>query len=282
MAKARAVLDSSLRSRKGRELAGGGPVITLIDIPVSPYAQKVKLALLEKGLAFETTVVDLTLPSQELHALNPRGEVPALRDGDVVVCDSSVILAYLEDAYPEPALLPATAEERARVRELEKLCDGAYEPVVWGVAELTWFQRASGELKESLLERAAEQVGSLNARLEAQLQTRAWLNGESFGFGDIVAYPSVSAAATQGNAPASGSRLDGWLRTMRQRPSAQRVKQDVLATMEKFSAVPRRIASGEAKRQYRDHRLEWMLRSGGLEIVLAGLQANNIRFSNAV
>ena len=200
-------------------------MITLIDIPVSPYAQKVKLALLEKGLAFETMRVDLTLPSPELQALNPRCEVPTLRDGEVVVCDSSVILAYLEDAYPEPALLPPTASERARVRELEKLCDVAYEPVVWGVAELTWFQRASGDLKESLLERAAKQVRSLNARLEAQLQTREWLNGASFGFGDIVAYPAVNAAASQGNAPATGSRLDGWLRTMRKRPSAQSLKQ---------------------------------------------------------
>lgn len=255
-------------------------MITLIDIPVSPYAQKVKLALLEKGLAFEAKWVDLTLPSPELHAMNPRGEVPALRDGEVVVCDSQVILAYLEDAYPEPALLPASARERARVRELEKLCDVAYEPVVWGVAELTWFQRAADPLKESMLERAAGQIASLNARLEMQLETREWLNGERFGFGDIVAYPPVNAAASQGYAPAPGSRLDGWLRTMRQRPSTQRVKQDVLSSRAHFSAVPQRIASGQAKRQYRDHRLEWMLRSGGLQIVLAGLEANNIRFSN--
>lgn len=255
-------------------------MITLIDIPLSPYAQKVKLALLEKGLAFDTTRVDLSLASPELHALNPRGEVPALRDGEVVVCDSSVILAYLEDAYPEPALLPDTAPERARVRELEKLCDDAYEPVVWGMAELTWFERASGALKESLLARAAEQVGSLNARLDAQLQNREWLNGASFGFGDIVAYPVVNAAAAQRNAPVPGSRLDGWLRTMRARPSTQQLRQDIVSTRAEFAAVPQRIASGEAKRQYRDHRLEWMMRSGGVEIVIAGLKANNIRFSN--
>ena len=46
-----------------------------------------------------------------------------------------------------------------------------------------------------------------------------------------------------------------------------------------FEMIPQLIASGIFKRQYRDHRLEWMVRSGGLDIVLAGLRQNNIRFT---
>jgi glutathione S-transferase len=254
-------------------------LITLFDVPVSPYAQKVKLALLEKGLSFETRVVDLTRPSDELRRVSPRLEVPVLTDDDLVLQDSSIIVEYLEDAYPQPALLPTTARERARVRWIEELCDTQYEAVVWGVAELTVFQRASGARKQEMLTTASAQVARLNARLESELADREWLNGETFGFGDLVAFPHVNAASSQGNKPTPGGRLDTWLRAMRQRPSVQRCKADIIATLAQFAAVPQRIAAGEAKRQYRDHRLDWMLRSGGLEIVRAGLEAGNLHFS---
>ncbi|MDB4973287.1 MAG: glutathione S-transferase [Myxococcaceae bacterium] len=254
-------------------------MLTLIDLPISPYAQKVKLALLEKGLAFEVKRVPAKPPFEELRALSPRLELPVLMDGDFSLYDSSVIVEYLEDAYPEPALLPKSPRERARVRVIEELCDTAYDAVVWGVAELTVFQRGSGELQRAMLARASEQVAGLNARLEAELDGRAWLNGAQVGFGDIVAYPHVNAAASQGNKPAAGSKLEGWLRAMRQRPSVQRCKQDIVQTIAEFQAVPQLIASGEAKRQYRDHRLDWMLRSGGRAIVEAGLAADDLRFS---
>lgn len=254
-------------------------MITLFDVPLSPYAQKVKLALLEKGLSFETKLMDLTRASDELRQVSPRVEVPALVDGDLTLVDSSIIVEYLEDAYPEPALLPKTPRERARVRWVEELCDTQYEAVVWGVSELTTFHRAAGEHRDSMLATASAQVARLNERLEAELQDRAWLNGDQFGFGDLVAFPHVNAASGQGNKPLPGSRLDGWLRAMRQRPSAQRCKADILATLATFAAVPQRIQSGEARRQYRDHRLDWMLRSGGLSIVEAGLSANTLHFS---
>lgn len=254
-------------------------MLTLNDLPISPYAQKVKLALLEKGLSFETKSVDLSNYPHGHEQLGPRREVPMLQDGDLQVFDSSIIIEYLEDAYPEHPLLPGQARERARVRMVAALVDTQYEAVVWGVSELNTFQRASGELKATMLARASEQVASLNARLEAELAGREWLNGEQFGFADIAAYPHVNGASSQGNKPAPGSRLEAWLRAVRARPSAQRCKQDIIATMATYVAVNQRIASGQAKRQYRDHRLEWVLRSGGLEIIQRGLSESSIAFS---
>lgn len=254
-------------------------MITLFDVPISPYAQKVKLALLEKGLPFETKIVDLSAPDAEFCAASPRLEVPILFDGDARLFDSKVILEYLDEQYPTPALLPVGALERARVRTLQELCDTQYEAVVWGVAELNVFQRAEGEQKEQMLARAKAQVTALNARLESELSTRAYFNGEQPGFGDIVVYPHVNAAASQGNKPVPQSRLDEWLRSMRARPSAQRVKSDVVSTLAQFAGTAQRIASGKQQRQYRDHRLDWMMRSGGVDIVTRGLAANNLRFS---
>ena len=66
---------------------------------------------------------------------------------------------------------------------------------------------------------------------------------------------------------------------MRKRPSAERLKQDVVASLADFAKRPQEIAAGKAKREYRDHRLDWMMRSGGLDVVLRGIEAGNIRFS---
>ncbi|HTU62174.1 MAG TPA: glutathione S-transferase family protein, partial [Polyangiales bacterium] len=153
---------------------------TVIDIPLSPYAQKVKLALIEKGVAFDVTYPDLDQPDARAHMRNPRAEVPVLIDDEVSIFQGSVILEYIEERWPEPALLPRSPAERARVRMLQEICDTAYDAVNWGVTEITVFKRAEGALAETILERAREQVRGLNARLERELSTRPWFNGESF------------------------------------------------------------------------------------------------------
>lgn len=254
-------------------------LITLYEIPVSPYAQKVKLALLEKGLEFVAKIPNMDAPEPAFLAASPRLEVPALVDDQVTLFDSSIILEYLEDRWPERPLLPKGAVERARVRVLEEVCDTLYDAVNWGVAEIMMFQRASGEQADKMLAVAREQVAGLNARLERELEGREWLNGASFGYADVVAYPFVSGAMALKNKPAAGSRLSAWVTAMRERPSAQRVRQDIIATLPQFANRPKEIADGHHRREYRDHRLDWMLRSGGIEIVLAGIRANNIRFS---
>jgi glutathione S-transferase len=254
-------------------------LVTLFDIPLSPYAQKVKIALLEKGVEFEAKVPNLDSPDPQFLALSPRLEVPVLVDDEVQLFDSSVILEYIEDRWRDIPLLPTKPAERARVRIIEEMCDTAYDAVNWGVAEVTVFSRATGDVAERLLAMARTQVTALNERLERELANRPWLNGDAFGFGDVVAYPFVSSAAALGNKPAPGSKVEGWLKNMRSRPSTVRVREDVIRTMPQFMNRPKDIAEGKARRQYRDHRLDWMLRSGGLDIVIDGIKNGTIRFS---
>jgi glutathione S-transferase/RNA polymerase-associated protein len=256
-------------------------MLTLLDTPLSPYAQKVKMALLEKGIAFEARVLD-ELDTPEVRAISPRLEVPVLVHDELSLFDSTVILEYIEDAFPEPPLRPASARDRARVRTLEELCDTAYDAVTWGVAEINVFKRASGDLAAAMLERARRQVAGLNARLERDLGGRAWFNGDSFGYGDVCVYPFVNGAAAVGYKPDAGGPLDTWLRAMRKRPSAERLKQDIVASLGRFMNRPQEIAAGKYKRQYRDHRLDWMLRSGGTQIVLDGIAQGTLRFSTEI
>ena len=93
-------------------------MIKLCGFRISNYHNKVRIALLEKGVAFEED--ENVKPSQEADYLarSPMGKVPYLEVDGVRLRESSVILEYLEDAYPQKPLLPKDPLERARVREI--------------------------------------------------------------------------------------------------------------------------------------------------------------------
>src|SRR5271156_1957250 len=115
------------------------PMITLYDHPLSPYAQKVRIALREKGLEFRAALpggLGAGGAAGEFAEANPRAEVPVLIEGEARVFDSTVILEYLEDAHPTPALLPAGAVDRARVRMIEEVMDTHYEAINWALGEI--------------------------------------------------------------------------------------------------------------------------------------------------
>jgi len=256
----------------------------LYEHPLSPYAQKVKILMREKGLAFEARTPDgmgAGGATGDFAAANPRAEVPALVDGDLRIFDSTVILEYLEDAYPEPALRPVSAAERARVRMLEEVMDTHFEAITWGLSELSWFRRAEGAQAEAIRAAAARQLAGFYAWLERQLGQRPWFNGDAFGWGDLCVVPFVNGAVGQGNAVPDGSRLADWLARANARPSVAAAVDDIRAWSRDASLddVAQLVEQGLFKREYRDHRLEWMIKSGGLEVVVKGLERGNIRFA---
>jgi glutathione S-transferase/RNA polymerase-associated protein len=259
-------------------------MISLYDHPLSPYGQKVKIAMREKGLAFETVSpggLGAGGAAGQFAEANPRAEVPTLVDGDVRVFDSTVILEYLEDAYPTPSILPKSAADRARVRMLEEVMDTHFEPINWGLSELRWFKRAEGDQAQAIEAAAGRQLTGFFAWLERQLDGREWFNGEAFGWGDLAVVPFVNGSVGQGHAPAEGTKLAAWLARANARPSVADTTAEI-AAMARGAAMPdvaKLVEQGLFKREYRDHRLEWMIKSGGLDVVLKGLERDNIRFT---
>ncbi|MEQ8283706.1 MAG: glutathione S-transferase family protein [Parvibaculum sp.] len=231
---------------------------TLYEHPLSPYAQKVKISAREKG-------VELTLKTPdgigagtsrgEFVAANPRAEVPAPIDGDVQVFDSTIILEYLEDKFPRPPMLPATPAARAKVRMIEEVCDTHYEAINWGLGEIAYFRRASGAKAD-------------------------WFNGESFGWGDLSVVPCVNGSAGFGNAPDEGSAPGRWLARANARPGVAQTAKEARDSIAAMAQVANVLEQGLFKREYRDHRLEWTMKTGGVEIVLDGLAKDNTRFSH--
>ena len=183
-------------------------MISLYDHPLSPYGQKVKIALREKGVAFETVSpggLGAGGAAGDFAQANPRAEVPTLVDGEVAVFDSTVILEYIEDAYPTPPLLPASPADRARVRMLEEVMDTHLEPVNWGLSELRWFKRATGDEAAKIEAAAARQIAGFFGWLERQLGGREWFNGETFGWGDLAVVPFLNGSVGQGHPPPEGA-----------------------------------------------------------------------------
>ncbi len=256
-------------------------MITLHEHPLSPYAQKVKIALYEKGVAFDSQLPDIVGGSnlEQFSTLNPRLEVPTLIDGETAVFDSTVILEYIEDRWPTPALLPKGPTDRARVRMIEEVCDTYYEAINWALMEVRAFRRATGALAERLCSRAAEQTAGINAWLERKLGPGPYFNGAAFGWGDLSVLPAVAGATLNGNGPGAGSALATWFARVQDRPSVAQTMKAAQESLAGFEMLPQLIESGLFKREYRDHRLEWMMRSGGAEIVLEGMRKGNIRFS---
>ena len=91
----------------------------------SPFVRRTELVLTEKGVDYKLITlsrVDGELQSPEHLARNPRGRVPVLEDGDLLLYESQAIVEYLEDRYPEPTLVPADLGDRGHMRVAEMEC----------------------------------------------------------------------------------------------------------------------------------------------------------------
>jgi glutathione S-transferase len=91
-------------------------VITLYDAARCPYCARVRIVMAEKGVPYEPVEIDLSNRPGWIYEKNVTGRVPVLEEDTFVVPESRVIMEYLEERYPEPALLPADPAQRALER----------------------------------------------------------------------------------------------------------------------------------------------------------------------
>lgn len=246
--------------------------------PLSPYAQKVKLALREKGVPFEVRVptgIGAGVRDDAFSNASPRREVPALEHNGHTIFDSRIIVDYIEDTWPSPAISPITPAERARARMIEEAVDTQLEAIGWGLMELRVFKRGDDAMRSALEQQAQRQIAQAHAWLERQLGDAPYFGGDAFLRADMAVIPHLAGTAP----PAPESKLGQWLTRCLARESVAKTRGEAQATLAGMANVDAAVKAGLFKRQYRDHRLEWMMRSGGVDIVLDGLKTNTIRFS---
>jgi glutathione S-transferase len=254
----------------------------LYEAPGSPYAQKIKIALREKAVAFECELPESLGTGRKDGSFgveNPRAEVPLLVDGPVRIFDSSIILEYIEERWPDPPLLPREPAARAFARMTEEICDTHYEAVTWGFSEVAVFSRAAGALADTLRSAAARQTAMLQEWLAVRLGDATWFGGTTFGWGDVAVAPLLHRSVLNGMGPSLGNVLTSWYDRLRERPSVAITFAEYAAAAAGMPATIEAFKTGRKVREYRDHRLEWMIKSGGIDVIVAGLRDKSIRFS---
>ena len=161
----------------------------IIGSYVSPYVRKVLACLNLKGLGYEIDPITPFFGGDEFERLSPLRRIPVLIDGDVTLCDSSVICAYLDEAYGGHALLPASPADRARARWLEEFADTRLGDVfIWAlfyqrrVHPMVWGEDGDQER----IDRAVnEEAPAALDYLESQVPADGFLFGD-IGLADIA------------------------------------------------------------------------------------------------
>jgi glutathione S-transferase len=179
---------------------------------VSPYVRKVLACMNLKGLDYEVDPITPFYGNDEFERLSPLRRIPILIDGDFAISDSSVICAYLDEAYPGHGLFPADARDRARARWFEEFADTRLgDAFIWGffyqkvVRPLVWNEPTDEE-------RVAK---SLNEDIPAALDyLEPELPQDGFLFGDIGA-ADIAIASFFRNGAYAGFEPDPkrWRRT---------------------------------------------------------------------
>lgn len=237
----------------GRDEAIDGRAV-LYHHDISVCAQKVRLALAEKGAPHELRGVDIMKGEQlspDYLALNPKGVVPTLVVGGVPVIESTVILEFIEDAFEGPSLRPVAALDRARMRwwmqrpdvGLHVACGvltyaaafrdqikAAHPPEALAERLARLPDRAAARNQRILLDEGldAELVGDavrhhdgILSAMETTLARAPWLAGESFGDADISLAPYVLRLDKLGldRFWEARPRVADWYARVRARPS---------------------------------------------------------------
>jgi glutathione S-transferase len=198
--------------------------IKLYDFKASPNCQRVKIVLEEKKRPYETVPVDLRKGEQkkaDFMKLNPYGKVPVVIDGDTVLYESCVINEYLEEKYPQPALMPKDPGKKAKVRILIDYglghLDAPYQKVRME------FTKDEKERSQAALEEGKRELKNLLQRLEREIGDQPYLAGD-FSLLDAALIPRFLRMESFGVLPdPSLPRLEKWLERMKQRPSVKAI-----------------------------------------------------------
>ena len=180
---------------------------TLHGVAGSPYVRKVIVALAEKGIEYEHVNVMPFGQSEEYFAISPLGKIPCYEDQGAAIPDSSVIIGYLEQVHPTPALYPADPIERAQALFFEEYADTKLVEVLLTVFRQrfinpNFFQQESDE--EIVKEALEVKIPPVLDYLEAQIADKAFLVGGHFSVADIaVASPFVNFAIAKEKVDAS-------------------------------------------------------------------------------
>lgn len=216
-------------------------MLTLCGFAVSNYYNKVKLALLEKGVEFaEQEVYPGASPA--LLAKSPLGKVPYLETEHGALAESQVIMDYIEALHPQPALIPADPFEAAKVRELLTFLELHIELVARELYGEAFF---GGKTPDDYKQRIGAKLKKNVAAFAQLAKFSPYVAGDTFTMADCAAIfhlrlASAASVKVLGEDVLAGLPVKEYLARMAQMPNVQAVDAARVAGLAAFAAAHKR------------------------------------------
>jgi len=216
-------------------------MITLCGFSLSNYYNKVKLALLEKGIPFNEERVMTKSTDEAVLACTPLGKIPYIRTAQGPICESQVIVDYLDALEPKHPLTPAEPYAAAKVRELVTFIELHMELVARELYGQAFF---GGTVDDATKERVRKLLTKHIAGFKRLAKFSPYVAGDSFTQADLSAYVNLPLVAMASKSvlgedmlAAAGIDWKAHARLIGERPSAQRVAADRKADAERMAAA---------------------------------------------
>ena len=189
---------------------------------LSSYSAKVRIVLCVKQVPYEEREPVHGYRSPEYRAVVPMGTLPAIQDGDWVLSESEAINEYLEERFPEPAMLPSDSRARAKVRFLSRFHDLHLEPLV----RRLFAQVRAAERDQTLLRAQRALIEARLVQLSQMTRPSPWLAGSTITLADcgfLVTLPLAGQVlGVCGHDLTVPSALQGWLSQSSSHPAVVR------------------------------------------------------------
>jgi glutathione S-transferase len=223
-------------------------MLKLYGFALSNYYNKVKLALLEKGVPFEEVLTPMGGGPQAAIA-SPLHKVPYIETEHGFLCESQVIVDYIEARWPTPALIPADPWAAAKVREVITYCDLHVELCARQLYVQAFF---GGTLPEKFIERVKADLIRHIAAFKQLAVFGPYAAGDTFTMADCAVYVSLPLAALASKivcgedlVAAAGIDWKAYVKLIEARPAAQQVAADRKADQARALAVAKAKVTGQ-------------------------------------
>ena len=192
--------------------------VTIYGAPVSTYVRTCRMACIEKGVGYE--LEPLAPQSPEIMALNPTGQLPAFKHGDLLLQEASAICRYIDETFSGSKLQPEDIKARAQMNLwMSVIADRTYQTMIRDIIlpRFGLVEKSDDEIKQ-----AAEVLETQLKRLDDRLNDHAFLAGDDLTLADLFLVPILfwlkMTPEGQTSLPTYGA-LDRWYEKIAARPS---------------------------------------------------------------
>ena len=226
--------------------------VEIISSSSCPFAQRTRMALMEKGIDFELTEIDLNDKPDWFLEISPYGKVPVIRHNGTVLYESAVINEYLEDVFPDHPLLPADPARRAQARIWIDFANVRFTPHVY---KLMLAQDAEGQAFQK--RKLTEALHAMEFEGLRQLSDGPYWLGAELSLVDLTFLPHLQRFGAirhyrDFDVPADHTRLRDWMALMETRPSVKAMRWPDETYIKNWSKYAFNTSTGTTARDMRE------------------------------